>query len=225
MLVFDYGSLDLACNQGTTYLIEGISDAVEIHLAVGMVGKVVQNYLLRIGGEIKVVYQHSGQLDLAVDNFLDSRVILVVCCLHHIHFNIFEVALGSLIEVRGLIGRIYLAQLDKCSRRSYLILNTAASSALFTYSLAVRIDYHRSESLQEQAAEINSTNAQYVRIRNGKNINVRKSPSTSALKIGMAKAGERYRLLGVADNGWFEIELEEGRIGYISNRLASIDDQ
>ncbi len=90
---------------------------------------------------------------------------------------------------------------------------------------AVRIDYHRSESLQEQAAEINSTNAQYVRIRNGKNINVRKSPSTSALKIGMAKAGERYRLLGVADNGWFEIELEEGRIGYISNRLASIDDQ
>ena len=46
-----------------------------------------------MGGEIEVVYQHSGQLDLAVYNFLNSRIFLIICCLHHIHINVLEIAL------------------------------------------------------------------------------------------------------------------------------------
>ena len=68
-----------------------------------------------------------------------------------------------------------------------------------------------------------SEGTRYIRIRNGKNINVRRTPDTSAVRIGMAVAGKQYQLLGIADNGWYEIELEDGKTGYVSNKLASIE--
>lgn len=55
-----------------------------------------------------------------------------------------------------------------------------------------------------------------VRIKGG-SVHVRDTGSTKGRKLGTARKGETYPLLGEADTGWYEI-LYKGQTGYISNK-------
>lgn len=71
---------------------------------------------------------------------------------------------------------------------------------------------------QEKAADAAST----VKVTG--NCNIRSQPNGSGDKLGTAKAGETYPCLGVADNGWVNIVLEDGREGYISGAFGKLQD-
>lgn len=61
-----------------------------------------------------------------------------------------------------------------------------------------------------------------VRVRDGSTINVREKDSADSRFIGVAQGGTVYTCLSVADNGWCQIVLEEGMVGYVSGNLVSI---
>ena len=58
-----------------------------------------------------------------------------------------------------------------------------------------------------------------VRIRDGKAVNVRQTPSKSGEAIGWAFGGESYPLLSTAENGWVEIRLPNGKTGFVSPKM------
>jgi len=68
------------------------------------------------------------------------------------------------------------------------------------------------------AAEMQS----WVRIRESGNVNVRQKNDSESAKIGSAKAGAEYPCLSVEDNGWFQIQLENGDVGFISGKMATL---
>ena len=61
-----------------------------------------------------------------------------------------------------------------------------------------------------------------IRINEGSNPNVRSSPSGDSEKIGVAKSGQIYDLLEISENGWYLIQLESGKTGWISGKMAEI---
>lgn len=64
--------------------------------------------------------------------------------------------------------------------------------------------------------------AMQVRIQESGNVNVRAKPNADSARVGSAKAGEVYPCLSIADNGWYEIELPNGKTGFISPRKSSL---
>lgn len=80
------------------------------------------------------------------------------------------------------------------------------------------------EDAQEEAADDGQTEAAAIRrvkIRNEGAVNVRQSSSAESEKVGTAQAGKIYQCLSVAENGWFEIRLENGARGFVSPRMAT----
>lgn len=61
-----------------------------------------------------------------------------------------------------------------------------------------------------------------VRIRKSGDVNVRKESNSDSARVGSAKAGAEYPCLGIEDNGWFRIQLENGDIGFISGKMATL---
>ena len=59
-----------------------------------------------------------------------------------------------------------------------------------------------------------------VRIRESGDVNVRQKSNAESAKIGSARAGKEYPCLSVEDNGWFQIQLENGDVGFISGKMA-----
>lgn len=59
-----------------------------------------------------------------------------------------------------------------------------------------------------------------ARIREGSSVNVRQKSDADSRRVGLAKGGATYPCLGVADNGWLQIQLEDGTIGYVSGKMA-----
>ena len=53
-------------------------------------------------------------------------------------------------------------------------------------------------------------------------INVRKAPDAKSEKIGWLKASSVVTCTGITDNGWYQVVLRNGQVGYISKNLASI---
>ena len=52
-------------------------------------------------------------------------------------------------------------------------------------------------------------------------LRVRREPSTLGEEIGRVEPGEKYPLIQTDEKtGWFEIEYEEGKEGWISNQYA-----
>ncbi|HHT15441.1 MAG: SH3 domain-containing protein [Christensenellales bacterium] len=51
-------------------------------------------------------------------------------------------------------------------------------------------------------------------------VNVRQGPSTDYPRIAVVQPDESYPVLSVAQTGWYEIELPDERVGYISNRMV-----
>ena len=64
-----------------------------------------------------------------------------------------------------------------------------------------------------------------VTIRKSGAVNVRDGDSTSAKKIGSAKAGMTYPCYGVSPAGWYLIRLEDGTEGYVTNTLTTFQRQ
>lgn len=64
-----------------------------------------------------------------------------------------------------------------------------------------------------------------VRIRESGNVNVRSESNADSERVGTAKAGAEYPCLGIAENGWLQIQLEDGTIGYVSGMMASLTEE
>ena len=60
-----------------------------------------------------------------------------------------------------------------------------------------------------------------VTIRKSGAVNVRERDTTESAKIGSAKAGAVYPCLSISPNGWYQIELADGTIGYVTNTLTT----
>ncbi len=99
------------------------------------------------------------------------------------------------------------------------------------------LERHRSESfeaseqpegeiqIEQPDAQENAVDGNFVGkvvIRQEGNVNVRKKSNADSAKVGTAKAGAVYPCLSVADNGWFEIQLENGTVGFVSPKMASL---
>ncbi len=61
-----------------------------------------------------------------------------------------------------------------------------------------------------------------VTVRKSGDVNVREEGSTGARKVGSAKAGKSYPCFGVAETGWYLIELEDGTRGYITDKYTTL---
>ena len=53
-------------------------------------------------------------------------------------------------------------------------------------------------------------------------VNVRAAAGQKGKKIGAVKTGEYLELVSVAENGWLEIRLEDGKTGFISPKMGEI---
>ena len=71
------------------------------------------------------------------------------------------------------------------------------------------------QPLQDESGSIGK-----VRIREGTPVHVRETGSTEGKRVGGAKGGMIYDCVGIAPSGWYGIRLEDGTIGYVSNKLA-----
>ncbi|MBR1707269.1 MAG: SH3 domain-containing protein [Clostridia bacterium] len=59
-----------------------------------------------------------------------------------------------------------------------------------------------------------------VTIRKDSNVNVRNQPDMEGEIIGVAGKGKVYSLYNIEENGWYEIELDDGTHGYIGNWMG-----
>jgi hypothetical protein len=72
------------------------------------------------------------------------------------------------------------------------------------------------EDIKQEKVEILSTPTGFLRVRN--------KPSTTGEEIGRVEPGKRYILLEQDEKtGWFKIEYEEGKEGWVSNRYAKTE--
>ena len=60
-----------------------------------------------------------------------------------------------------------------------------------------------------------------VRIREGSKVNVRRTSDPNSELVGFVPGGTVVECLSVAKNGWYEIRLEDGRIAFVSGKMAS----
>lgn len=81
-------------------------------------------------------------------------------------------------------------------------------------------DWNRAEIGNEQTEDIASM--LQIRIRESGDVNVRAKPDAESARVGKATAGKTYDCLSVADNGWYEIVLEDGTVGFVSQKLATM---
>ena len=55
-------------------------------------------------------------------------------------------------------------------------------------------------------------------------VNVRENGSTSYKKVGSLKAGEQVTVTGTDSTGWYEIKLQDGTVGHVSDKYLTEDD-
>lgn len=63
-----------------------------------------------------------------------------------------------------------------------------------------------------------------VRIKANGTVNVRKESTKSSERVGRVKDGEEYEYVQVAENGWVQIRLENGELGYVSGNMIEYVD-
>ena len=55
-------------------------------------------------------------------------------------------------------------------------------------------------------------------------VNVRENGSTSYKKVGSLKTGERVTVTGTDSTGWYEIKMQDGTVGHVSDKYLTEDD-
>ncbi len=61
----------------------------------------------------------------------------------------------------------------------------------------------------------------YVTVTNTSNVNIRAGGNTTYAIVGKGAPGDIYEAVGSASSGWWEIVLDDGSTGFISNKLTS----
>lgn len=61
----------------------------------------------------------------------------------------------------------------------------------------------------------------YVRIRKEGTVNVREESNPYCRRVGIADPDTVYPCVGIAENGWYQIQLRDGTIGYVSNKMST----
>jgi len=61
-----------------------------------------------------------------------------------------------------------------------------------------------------------------VRITNSKRVNVRAESDADSARVGYAESKQTYPCLSIAENGWYQIVLDDGTIGYISGKMGKL---
>ena len=92
-------------------------------------------------------------------------------------------------------------------------------AALMLFALVPAVAFAESEPTEETRE-----NGSSVTIVNCKTaVNVRKGPSSKTSKIGSAKKGSVFELLGVEANGkWYKIQYTEKTVGYVFHRYGKV---
>lgn len=72
-----------------------------------------------------------------------------------------------------------------------------------------------------QQAETRQIGIGTIRIQGNANANVREKSNENSTRVGRAMAGQTYPCLSIARNGWYKIQLEDGTVGYISDKVAT----
>ena len=97
-----------------------------------------------------------------------------------------------------------------------------ASAADQFHALGDMYDYL--SGLDEHDEETNSfaKEPQVVRIVSNKTVNVRSAPNTDSVVVGKVDSGKEYEYLGTAPNGWLNIKLPDGTVGYVSGKMGEV---
>lgn len=106
-------------------------------------------------------------------------------------------------------------------------LNLLQDNAVLSW-LDRHSEYLEQDSLPVDLNQVKAGNitasaiTQSVRIHADGAVNVRSEADAKSAKVGSAKASGTYPVLSIAENGWFEITLEDGTIGYVSPKVADL---
>ena len=125
-----------------------------------------------------------------------------------------EVEPGHSADISALSAEnsVLKEQLDEYEKRidelQNLFISTFASSS------------GSSLSLSEDGAV---TVIKRFRIRDTDSPNVHKNPAFSSRVIGHARASTEYEILDVSSNGWYQIQLENGKTGWVYPKVGTLN--
>lgn len=94
----------------------------------------------------------------------------------------------------------------------------------------VIIHCDREARASEAAAAVSSeavasaSSDMWVYITNSKRVNVRAESHADSARVGFAESKKTYPCLGIAENGWYQIALDDGTVGYISGKMGKLVD-
>lgn len=88
------------------------------------------------------------------------------------------------------------------------------------YNAHQEVPQSASQAAGQESVQADTENQASSKVKIQKGCNIRSKPDGSSEKLGYATAGETYVCLGVADNGWYHIVLQDGREAYISGAFA-----
>lgn len=74
----------------------------------------------------------------------------------------------------------------------------------------------------EVSLKLQPSTTGYVRITNAYSVNLREAPDAESARVVIARPGEQYECVGVAENGWYELLLPDGRHGFVSPKMAEL---
>jgi uncharacterized protein YgiM (DUF1202 family) len=111
--------------------------------------------------------------------------------------------LDKIVRIRAILGY-------KLDALVYLGLNPNISSSS---SLTIPVQSTPAASLNTKKVKVLDTPTGFLRVR--------KEPLLSSLEIDQVKPGESFELVD-EKIGWFEIKLQDGKIGWVSSQYAEI---
>lgn len=84
---------------------------------------------------------------------------------------------------------------------------------------------YMSEMEKEENAENNTqVSGSTVIITSSGRVNVRSTPKADGIIVGHAEPGKEYQYLGSESNGWLNIKLPDGTVGYISGKMGKVQE-
>ena len=102
----------------------------------------------------------------------------------------------------------------------------AMISCIFDSDDQSRYDYLGDyEKILEGAKLVPSDLAQYeqsVKITHDRPVNIREEADVKSNKVGTAQPGETLKYLETANSGWYKIRLNDGVIGWVSGKMATL---
>ncbi|MBQ7486963.1 MAG: SH3 domain-containing protein, partial [Clostridia bacterium] len=121
-----------------------------------------------------------------------------------------------------------MLQNDMLHNRGFYEAWLANTNDTFRYASPYGLDMYATAIRAQQPSTGNvsidrsrATLAFTVQIQQGSNAYVRQRPDASSAYVGLAKAGSLYPLISTSDNGWYEIQLENGTTGFVSSKKAT----